>query len=162
MTDATLWHHLEVDAALQQLNTRASGLAASQVAEHRARFGRNEIARRQPISPLRLLLKQFINFFVLVLLFAAALAFAVSVLPGESERRPTAVFILGIVALSVLLSFYEEYRAQKELDALDQLLVFHARVVRDGAQQTIDAADVVPGDIRADARTKSARRRAGD
>jgi len=147
MIDSTPWHHLETDAVLTQLNTRASGLDANQVAERRARFGRNEIARRKPISPLRLLLKQFTNFFVLVLLFAAALAFAVSFLPGESERRLTAFFILGIVALSVLLSFYEEYRAQKELDALDQLLVFHARVVRDGAQQTIDAADVVPGDI---------------
>ena len=147
MTDTILWHQLEIDAVLAQLNTRASGLDASQAAERRARFGRNEIARRAPVSPLRLLFKQFINFFVLVLLFAAALAFAVSVLPGESERRLTALFILGIVALSVLLSFYEEYRAQKELAALDQLLVFHALVVRDGAPQTIDAAEVVPGDI---------------
>ena len=80
-------------------------------------------------------------------MFAAALAYAVSFLPGESGRRLTAFFILGIIALSVILSFFEEYRAQKELEALDKLLVFKAAVIRDGIRRQVDAAEVVPGDI---------------
>jgi Ca2+-transporting ATPase len=99
------------------------------------------------VHPLRLLLRQFANFFVLVLLFAALLAFAVSFLPAEGGHRLTAFFILGIIALSVALSFFEEYRAQRELEALDQLLVFKAVVIRDGVRREIEAADVVPGDI---------------
>jgi len=122
-------------------------LTTAEVAERLARFGRNEIARRKPVSPLRLLLKQFANFFVLVLLFAATLAYAVSFLPGESGRRLTAFFILGIIAVSVALSFFEEYRAQKELEALDRLLVVKAVVVRDGVRRQVEAAEVVPGDI---------------
>ena len=94
-----------------------------------------------------MLLKQFANYFILVLLFAAILAFAVSFLPGESGRRLTAYFILGIIVLSVALSFFEEYRAQKELEALDRLLVFKTTVLRTGTHQQIDAAEVVPGDI---------------
>jgi Ca2+-transporting ATPase len=141
------WHRLSADEVLSQLNTRLTGLTPGEVAARLAEFGRNEIVRRKPISPLRLFLKQLANFFVLVLLFAAALAYAVSYLPGESNRRLTAFFILGIIALSVLLSFIEEYRAQKELEALDRLLVFKARVIRDGIQHEVDAAEVVPGDI---------------
>ena len=94
-----------------------------------------------------LLLKQFANFFILVLLFAAILAFVVSYLPGESGRRLTAFFILGIILVSVALSFFEEYRAQRELEALDKLLVFKATVLRGGRRMLIDAAEVVPGDV---------------
>jgi len=145
--DTISWPSLSIDDTLQRLGTRAEGLTATEAAERLARFGRNEIARRKPISPLRLFLKQFANFFVLVLLFAAALAYAVSFLPGESGRRLTAFFILGIIALSVALSFFEEYRAQKELEALDKLLLFKATVLREGVRRQIDAAEVVPGDI---------------
>jgi Ca2+-transporting ATPase len=141
------WHHLEVAATLNQLQTSADGLTSSEAARRLARTGRNEIARRKPIAAWRLLLKQFANFFVIILLFAAALAFAISALPNEESRRLTSFFILGIVALTVLLSFFEEYRAQKELEALDRLLVFKAVVKRDGAPQQIEASAVVPGDV---------------
>jgi Ca2+-transporting ATPase len=93
------------------------------------------------------LLKQFANYFIFVLLFAAALAFGVSYLPGESGRRLTSYFILGIIVLSVALNFFEELRAQKELEALDRLLVFKTTVLRGGASRQIDTAEVVPGDI---------------
>jgi Ca2+-transporting ATPase len=145
--DATSWHSLSSDDVLQRLGARVEGLSAAEAAARLARWGRNEIRRRKPVSPLRLLLKQFASFFVLVLLFAAALAFAVSFLPGESGRRLTALFILAIIALSVALSFFEEYRAQQGLEALDRLLTLKAVVVRDGARQQMDAAEVVPGDV---------------
>ena len=120
--DTTPWHSLTVDDTLQQLRTRTQGLAAGEVAERLAHFGHNEIKRRKPVSAFSLFVKQFANFFVIVLLFAAALAYAVSFLPGEEGRRLTALFILGIIALSVALSFYQEFRAHKELEALDRLL----------------------------------------
>ncbi len=145
--DSTQWHRLSIDDVLKQLDACAEGLSADQAAERLARLGRNEIQRRKPISPLQLFLKQFVNFFIFVLLFAAVLAFAVSFLPGESERRLTAIFILVIVAISVTLSFFEEYNAQRTLETLDKLLVFKATVLRGGAHRQIDAAEVVPGDI---------------
>jgi Ca2+-transporting ATPase len=145
--DTTSWHSLTVTEALQRLGTSADGLAAAEAAARLARHGRNEIARHKPASPLRLLLKQLANAFVLVLLFAAGLALAVSFTPGQGDRRLTAGFILGIVVISVALSFFEEYRSQKELQALDRLLVSHAVVVRDGQRRQVEATEVVPGDI---------------
>ena len=76
--DTTPWHSLTVDDTLQQLRTRTQGLAAGDVAERLARFGYNEIKRRKPVSAFSLFVKQFANFFVIVLLFAAALAYAAS------------------------------------------------------------------------------------
>jgi P-type Ca2+ transporter type 2C len=145
--DNVQWHALAIEEVFKQLGTRSDGLTATQAAERLTRLGRNEIARRKPISPARLLLKQFANFFILALLFAAALAYGISFLPGEEGRRLTAFFIFGIIVLSVLLSFFEEYRAQQELVALDKLLLFKSLVIRDGVRKQIDTADVVPGDV---------------
>jgi len=145
--DTTLWHSLELDRVFRAIDARPEGLSAGEASGRLLRFGRNEIARRKPVSPVRLFFKQFANFFVMVLLFAAGLAYAVSYLPGEGGRRLTAFFILGIIALGVLLSFYEEYRAQKELDALDKLLISNATILRDGTPRQLDSAEVVPGDI---------------
>jgi P-type Ca2+ transporter type 2C len=144
---AAPWHSLAAEAVLRELDVQTDGLTSAEAAARLARAGRNEIARRKPVSPLRLLLKQFANFFVLVLLFASGLAYAVSFLPGQADRRLTAFFILGIIAISVLLGFFEEYRAQKTLEALDRLLVFKALVRRGGSRHEVDAAEVVPGDI---------------
>ncbi|MGD0750354.1 MAG: cation-transporting P-type ATPase [Anaerolineales bacterium] len=142
-----VWHHLVFSDVIAQLGTRPEGLTENEVAARLALSGRNEIIRHKPINPWRLLFKQFANYFIFVLLFAAILAFTVSYLPGESGRRLTAYFILGIIVLSVALSFFEDYRAQKELEALDRLLVFKTTVRRAGSSQQVEAAEVVPGDI---------------
>jgi Ca2+-transporting ATPase len=141
------WHHLELTDVYRQLDTCPEGLTDAEVSGRLSRHGRNEIIRRKPVSPWILFFKQFANYFILVLLFAAILAFTVSFLPGQSGRRLTGWFILGIVLLSVALNFFEEYRARKELDALDRLLVFKTSVLRAGVSRQIDAAQVVPGDI---------------
>ncbi|HEX7568105.1 MAG TPA: cation-transporting P-type ATPase [Anaerolineaceae bacterium] len=141
------WHHIGLPEIYQQLETRPEGLTDSEVTARLQQHGRNEIIRRKPVSPWKLFFKQFANYFILVLLFAAVLAFAVSFLPGESGRRLTGWFILGIIVVSVSLNFFEEYRAQKELEALDRLLVFKTTVLRAGAPIQIEAAQVVPGDV---------------
>ncbi len=141
------WHALSILEVFRQLDARPDGLTSTEVVDRLVHYGRNEITRRKPVSPLRLLLKQFANYFIIVLFFAAVLAYAVSFLPGESSRRLTAFFILGIILLSVALSFFEEFRAQKELEALDRLLVFKTTVLRDSRPKEIDASEIVPGDI---------------
>ena len=97
--DSMRWHSFSTEETLQRLDIAADGLTSAEAATHLARTGHNEIARRKPIAPWHLLVKQFANFFVIVLLFAAALAYAISFLPNEDNRRLTAFFLLGIVAL---------------------------------------------------------------
>jgi Ca2+-transporting ATPase len=147
ITGATPWHALPADDVFSKLSTCADGLSAAEAEKRLGETGRNEITRNKAVSPWHLLAKQFANFFILILLFASALAFAVSYLPNESGRRLTAFFILGIILISVLLGFLEEYRAQKELEALDRMLVFKTVVSRDALRRQVDASEVVPGDV---------------
>jgi Ca2+-transporting ATPase len=81
---AAPWHSLTAEAVLRELNVETQGLTAAEASARLGRSGRNEIARRKPVSPLLLLLKQFANFFVLMLLFAAGLAYAASYLPVKA------------------------------------------------------------------------------
>lgn len=141
------WHNLSVEQAFKQLDLHPDGLTETEAAERLKRWGGNQLRQRKPISPIKLFLKQFANYFILVLLFAAGLAYGVSFLPGQGERKLTAYFILGIILLSVLLSFFEEYRSQRELDALSKLLVFRTNVLREGVRREVEAEQVVPGDV---------------
>jgi len=83
--DIPAWHAVGIPETLQKLQTRSEGLTAEEVTGRLAQHGRNEIIPSRPTSPGRLLLKQFANYFIFVLFFAAALAFAVSYLPGASS-----------------------------------------------------------------------------
>lgn len=141
------WHNLSFEQSFQQLNSRPEGLSEVEAADRLKRWGENQLQTRKPVSPIRLFIRQFANYFILVLLFAASLAYGVSYLPGQSDRKLTAYFILVIILLSVLLSFFEEYRSQRELEALGKLLVFRTAVLRQGARREVDASKVVPGDI---------------
>jgi Ca2+-transporting ATPase len=141
------WHSLDVPQVLERTASRLDGLKESEAEDRLKRFGNNELQQRKPISPLKIFAKQFANYFILVLLFAAALAYAVSYLPGQSERKLTSYFILVIILISVLLSFIEEYRSQRELEALGRLLRFHTSVLRDGTRKEVEAESVVPGDV---------------
>jgi len=141
------WYALSVEETLNKLETRTQGLTDEEAKARLVQYGRNEIIRGKVLSPREIFLKQFANFFVLILFIAAGLAYAVSFMPGEHDRLYTALFILGIIAITIALGFYEEYKAQKELRGLDKLLQFKATVIRDGMHREIDAEEVVPGDI---------------
>lgn len=141
------WHELGIEETIKELETRIEGLSDLEVEERLNRYGKNEIIRGKPLTPFEIFLKQFSNFFVLILFFAAGLVYAVSFMPGESDRYLTALFILGIIVITIGLGFFEEYKAQKELRGLDKLLRFKTTVVRNGVHKEIDTEEVVPGDI---------------
>ena len=102
--------------------------------------GYNELESAQAASPFALLLGQFRNVLIIVLLGAAGL----SALVGEIID---AVVILIIVLFSALLGFFQEYRAGRAVDALKRMLAPTARVLRDGQPVVVAARELVPGDI---------------
>jgi Ca2+-transporting ATPase len=141
------WHNLSVEQTFRQLDSRPIGLSEVEATDRLKRWGSNQLQARKPTPAYILFLRQFANYFILVLLFAAALAFAVSFLPGQADRKLTAYFILGIILISVFLGFFEEYRSQRELETVSKLLMFHTTVLRQGVRKEIDAVQVVPGDV---------------
>ncbi|SET36578.1 cation-translocating P-type ATPase [Hymenobacter actinosclerus] len=127
----------EVAAALA---TSPAGLSAVVAGQRLAEHGPNELSGSRQKSVWQLLLHQLADVMILVLLAAAG----VSVLIGEAK---SAYVILAIVGLNAVIGFVQEYRADKALEALQQLAASHALVLRDGLPQQVLTAALVPGDV---------------
>jgi len=137
---STLWHALPLEAVLQRLDSRPSGLTAGEAARRLAAHGPNELPAAKPRNALRRFLAQFGNLLIYVLLVAAA----VTMLLGH----PTdAAIIFGVVLINAIVGFVQEGRAEQALEAIRGMLTPHASVLREGKRLTIDAADLVPGDM---------------
>ncbi|MDT8388699.1 MAG: HAD-IC family P-type ATPase [Thiogranum sp.] len=140
MNDA-IWHTLSTNDSLSVLNTDpATGLSSGEAAARLERHGENRLAETPPRPTWLKFLDQFRSYLVIVLLFAAVLAWAI----GDLKD---AVVILVVVVFNAGLGFYQEYRAERTLAALKGMLAARARIRRDGAIEELDAALLVPGDV---------------
>ncbi len=139
--ESKAWHTMPPEAVSATLEVVPSiGLSESDVAERLQQFGENKLIEAAP-RPLWLkFFDQFKNFLVIVLLFAALLAWAI----GDLKD---AVVILIVVLFNAGLGFYQEHRAERTLAALKSMLAAHARARRDGQIIELDATQLVPGDI---------------
>ncbi|HNL25125.1 MAG TPA: cation-transporting P-type ATPase, partial [Pseudomonadales bacterium] len=138
---------LPIDEALARLNTTAEGLSEAEAARRLASFGVNEMeaSAREPLW--RGAARQVTHFFALILWLAAALAFvAEHYQPGQGMATLGAA-ILGVIVINGAFSFWQEYRAERALDALQRLLPHAVRVQRAGVVRLAPARELVPGDV---------------
>lgn len=137
----TVWHTLSSDEVVARLGVdAASGLLDAEAARRLGTYGSNVIAEPRRRSVVRMLLGQFTDFMVLVLLAAAVVA-------GPVGELQDAAAIAAIVGLNGLLGFVQEYRAERAVLALKALAAPHARVRRAGVVHTLPSAGLVPGDV---------------
>ena len=116
------------------------GLTDAQVGEARRKYGWNELPAQKDVSRLRVFIRQFSSFLVLILVAAAFVAMAL----GEWID---ALAIGLVILLNAALGFVQEWRAETALAALRKMLSPNAMVIRDGQEQVIPAREIVPGDI---------------
>ena len=134
------WHSKTPQEALSELNVTSSGLTTQDAQERLTQYGPNELKKEKGKSPLKLLLGQFTDILMIILLIATGLSFVA----GE----PTdAIIILAIVIASATLGFTQEYRSEKAVEALKKMTSPTASVLRDGKEVRIPATQLVPGDI---------------
>ncbi|MCG7375794.1 calcium-translocating P-type ATPase, SERCA-type [Paenibacillus sp. ACRSA] len=137
----TKWHQLSDEELRNTLGVSPQeGLTEEAVTEKRKVAGSNELSEGKRISPITLLLNQFKDFMVLVLMGATL----VSGLLGEYLD---AVTIVAIIVLNAILGFVQEFRAERSLRALKQLSAPAAKVLRSGQEIQVAAKLLVPGDI---------------
>jgi Mg2+-importing ATPase len=128
-----------VDDVLAELGSGATGLDDAEVARRGERWGPNAV-RTHRVSALSVLARQLRSALLGLLLVAAVVSFFV----GE---RTDAAVIGVILALSVVLGFVNEYRAERAGAALHDRLRHQAVVVRGGRRRAVDVVDLVPGDV---------------
>ena len=135
------WHMLDAETALDLLDSdRKAGLSHAQVHDRIINFGLNELKEQAGRSAWQILLDQFTNI-MLIMLIAVAI---VSSLLGEAKD---AIAIFSIVGINGLLGYVQESRAEKALAALKQMAVPMVRVCRQSTIQDIPGRELVPGDI---------------
>jgi P-type Ca2+ transporter type 2C len=138
---ARSWYGLDVEEAVAELGTSLSrGLSDQEAARRLAQYGPNELASAGAVAPWRLLLEQFRNVLILILLVAVGL----SLVLGHATE---AIVIAAIVLLAAVLGFVQEYRAERALEALGRMAAPTATVLRDGKEADVPARELVPGDV---------------
>ena len=134
------WHALGTAEVRERLATTEEGLTDREAAARLKEYGANTLPGTRRRSVLAMLLDQFGNVMIIVLLAAALISGFV----GEPQDT---IAILVIVLLNAIIGAVQEFRAERAVAALRTLAAPEARVLRDGMVVTVEAAAVVPGDL---------------
>ncbi|MEP0852501.1 cation-translocating P-type ATPase [Funiculus sociatus] len=149
------WHTLEVEKTLELLSSDAeSGLTTVEAQERLQQYGPNELQETAGRSSWEILLDQFKNIMLLMLILVALISGILDLVDlrsgklaaGEIPFKDT-IAILLIVVLNGILGYLQESRAEKALAALKKLSSPKVRIIRDGRQAEVEGKALVPGDI---------------
>lgn len=142
-----MWkHYLETaEAVLQRMQSSADGLSSHEAADRLRRDGPNKLAE-PPKTPLILrFLQQMKDPMTLILLAAAIISGAISAV--EHESFADVIIILAVVIINAVLGVYQEDKAEKAIEALQEMAAATSRVLRDGHVVVVRSEELVPGDI---------------
>lgn len=144
------WSHSS-DAVLSAFEVDKSvGLSSEQVLDRRARYGSNAIPPNPPKSLLKLILAQFEDQLVIILLLAAVVSFVLACFE-EGDNRLQAFFeplvILLILIANAIVGVLQERNAESAIEALKEYEPETANVLRHGVKKVVKAVELVPGDI---------------
>ena len=137
----TDWHSQSPEAVTTSLHVDIQrGLSEAEAQRRLDQYGSNRLTPRRGKSPLRLLLEQFHQPLVYILLVAAAVT-------AFLQEWVDSSVILGVVLVNAVIGFIQEANALKAIDALSRVLNVSATVLRDGQRRTILANELTPGDV---------------
>jgi Ca2+-transporting ATPase len=134
------WHRLSIAETFELLGTSQQGLSTYTAEEKLVHVGPNELQEGKKKSIAGMLLAQFKDVMILILLAAA-------IISGIIGDLTDTIVILIIVCLNAIIGFFQEYRAEKAMQALKQMAVTQTRVLRDGNTAWLPATVLVPGDV---------------
>jgi sodium/potassium-transporting ATPase subunit alpha len=138
---------LAPEQVYQALSSRPEGLSSGDIEERLREVGRNSIELADPRRWLRNLARQFSNFFTLLLIASAVICLVADRLQPGQSMTVLGGALLGVALLNAAFSFFQEYRAEKAMEALQNFLPQKVQVMRDGKEQTLLAEELVPGDV---------------
>jgi potassium/sodium efflux P-type ATPase len=124
----------------EELDTSMGGLRSETAAMRLQEYGPNELQKTTSRKLLTKFFSNFINLLALLMWVGAALAFLI-------QLDVVGWAIIAVIVINALFSFYQEYRAEKAVEALKNLIPIFTRVLRDNREVRIRSADIVPGDL---------------
>lgn len=141
------WHRIPLEALQQRLRCTGAGLSTVEAAQRLIEFGGNELRVRSETPEIVKFLRQFTNFFALLLFVGSALAFFADYLkPGEGNFY-IGVALLAVVLLNALFTYIQEHESERIMESFRNMLPQMITLQRDGKIARIEARRVVPGDV---------------
>jgi len=137
-TTKQVLHQLAVDPS--------RGLAPAEARYRHQKYGPNALKSAKKISPFRLFLSQFNDVLIIVLIIAASISLGLSFYEKQGDYTEP-LLIFAIVIAIAIIGFFNEFKAEKTVEALKKLVGQSARVRRGGREVEVEAASLVPGDI---------------
>ncbi|MHA2102927.1 MAG: cation-translocating P-type ATPase [Candidatus Hodarchaeales archaeon] len=135
------FYSLTVEQIFQKFETSLeTGLTQDEHGKRLEKYGENKLVQFGKESAFTLLINQFKDFLILILIGAVI----ISAISGEVVDM---IAILAILLMNGFLGFYQEYKAEKSIEELQKLTSPHSRVLRNGKKLLIDSTDIVPGDL---------------
>ena len=135
------------DVVAQLQTDPARGLSSEEAQRRLQQYGPNQLQATPPTPKWRKFLAQFTNPLVLLLLVAVVISLIAWYIEGMHELPYEAIAIIAIVLLNAVIGYFQEERAEQAVAALQKMTTAMAGVLRDGRQQQVASADLVPGDI---------------
>ncbi len=143
-----MFYNESKDQVLTALTSDPSnGLTNDVIATLQEKYGKNKLKEKRKKTNFERFVDQFKDVMILILIAAAIVSFIVACVEGNPKEFFEPALILLIVILNAIMGVMQESKAEKALDALKNMSAPHARVIRNGVEEIIDAALLVPGDI---------------
>lgn len=140
-------HQFSTEEALASLKSRHEGLSKAEAQHRLNEYGANQVERVRGELLILRFIKEFVHFFALILWLAAGLAFFAEYRQPGGGMAMLGYAVLGVIVINGLFSFWQQYRAERAITALQKLLPHYVKVMRDSELGQILVANLVPGDI---------------
>lgn len=144
MTNA---HNESIEDLYEKLDTNPKGLSSSEAEKRIEKYGKNELETGEKIKPYRIFLDQFKDLLVLILIVAGLITAIIGFIEQDDSVIIEVVAITIVVVLNAALGFYQEYSAEKAIEALRSLSKSEIIVLRDEEKVRKQSEFLVPGDI---------------
>ncbi len=142
-----MWETLRKEEVLKELKTDSRhGLSEEVVRRRQQEYGENKLEDKPKESLLVRFIKQFNDFMIIILILASIISAVVSKSQGENDYIDS-IIIIAIVVLNAIMGVVQEAKAEKSIEALQEMTPPKAKVTRNGITNEIRAEELVPGDI---------------
>lgn len=134
------WHSTEKEEVLEILKSSELGLDEKEVKLRQEKYGKNELPKGKTPSLLKIFIEQLLD--PIVLLLVVAMIFSILI-----KENIDAIAIAFIILVDLILGTFQEWKANKNVEALKKLIEIRTKIIRSGKEIEVYSSDIVPGDI---------------
>lgn len=132
---------------LKEVESATSGLSSQQAATRLEQNGKNKLAEGKKDSLIKRFISQLADPMIIILIVAAVISAVTATVGGEGESYADVIIIMVVVIINAVLGVYQESKAEKAIEALQEIAAATSKVIRDGKTVTVKSEDLVIGDV---------------